>query len=137
MCIRDSHDIVAKSGVVIEYLDESYDGWASLNRIFADADWIVDALLGIGATGHPRAPMDDLISCMNSAVDTKKVAVDIPSGLDCDTGEIFHPTVKATHTCTFVAAKPGHLEPPAQDYVGELHVLDIGVPSKLLREFNI
>ena len=56
------------------------------------------------------------------------LAVDLPSGLDCDTGAAAKHTIRAAHTCTFVAAKPGFFAPGAEQYVGQLHVLDIGVP---------
>ena len=62
------------------------------------------------------------------------VAVDLPSGLDCDTGTAATHTVRAAHTVTFVAAKPGLLVAEAARYVGRLHVVDIGVPRKLLAE---
>jgi NAD(P)H-hydrate epimerase len=64
------------------------------------------------------------------------LAVDIPSGLDCDTGEPLGPTVKATHTATFVAMKKGFLNPKAEPWLGEVHVLDIGAPKKLVDEFR-
>ncbi len=65
------------------------------------------------------------------------MAVDIPSGLDCQTGAAARHTFRADHTCTFVAAKPGLVATAAQPWVGQLHVLDIGAPSALLREFGI
>lgn len=100
----------------------------------AQAAWIVDALLGTGAQGEPRPPLDSAIDRMNGATNAKRLAVDLPSGLDCDTGQPSSHTVRADHTCTFVAAKPGFFAPGADRYTGELHVLDIGIPRKLLEE---
>lgn len=99
----------------------------------ADAAWIVDALLGTGAKGQPRPPLDAVIGAINAA-GAPKLAVDLPSGLDCDTGVAAQPTIRAAHTCTFVAAKPGFFAPGAQQYTGDLHVLDIGAPRKLIEE---
>ncbi len=97
----------------------------------ADAAWIVDALLGTGARGAPRPPLDRVIQRLNEAP-ARRLAVDLPSGLDCDTGEAAGVTFRADHTCTFVAAKAGFAAPAAQAYLGQVHVLDIGAPRRLI-----
>ena len=99
----------------------------------AGAAWLVDALLGTAAAGEPREPIATAIRWMN-AQPARRLAVDLPSGLDCDTGEPSAATVRADLTTTFVAAKPGFLTPQAKPYVGELRVIDIGVPPRLVRE---
>ena len=95
------------------------------------AEWIVDALLGTGAKGPPRPPLDRVIERRNQQP-ARRLAVDLPSGLDCDTGQAAPATFRADHTCTFVAAKRGFAAPAAQLYLGQVHVLDIGVPQKLV-----
>lgn len=90
------------------------------------ADWIVDCLLGTGAKGAPRPPLDQLIPAINRAKG-KRMAVDLPSGLDVDTGQPATPTVVADYTCTFVAKKPMNEVESAQRYLGETHVVDIGI----------
>jgi NAD(P)H-hydrate epimerase len=60
------------------------------------------------------------------------LAVDIPSGLDCDTGRPLGPTVRAHHTATFVAQKKGFAEPAAREWLGRVHVLDIGAPRRAI-----
>jgi NAD(P)H-hydrate epimerase len=60
------------------------------------------------------------------------LSIDVPSGVDCDTGQVAEVAFRADHTCTFVAAKPGLLAAAARDYVGQLHILDIGAPRKLI-----
>lgn len=67
-----------------------------------------------------------------NAADAPKLAVDLPSGLDCDTGMPASHTIRAAHTCTFVAAKPGFFAPGAGPFTGEVHVLDIGLPPRLI-----
>ena len=104
-----------------------------LNESLANAQWIVDALLGTGATGPPRAPYDAVIEQLNAA-SARKLAIDIPSGLDCDTGKPEQPTFRADRTCTFVAAKPGLLAAEAGAFVGIMHVIDIGVPRSILQQ---
>jgi NAD(P)H-hydrate epimerase len=105
-----------------------------LDKHLAGADWIVDALLGTGSRGEPRTPVDLALRAMNAS-NAKKLAVDLPSGLDCDTGECAAPTFRADHTCTFVAPKIGFLQPKAKALLGVVHVLDIGAPRKLINEF--
>jgi NAD(P)H-hydrate epimerase len=95
--------------------------------------WIIDALLGTGAIGDPRPPFDAVIDWMN-AQPAKRLAVDVPSGLDCDTGQPTAHTVRADHTCTFAAMKIGFTHPAAKPFTGNVNVCDIGVPPRLIRE---
>ena len=104
---------------------------APLEAAVTGAEWIVDALLGTGAQGAPRSPADSVLRMLNE-INAKKMAVDLPSGLDCDTGDAFESTFRADYTCTLVAAKPGLLTDSARPYVGAIHVVDIGVPRKLI-----
>jgi NAD(P)H-hydrate epimerase len=97
------------------------------------AAWLVDAMLGTGARGEPRPPFDAAIDWMNSQV-CKKLAVDVPSGLDCDTGQPATHTIRADHTCTFAAMKVGFTQPAAKPFTGTVHVCDIGVPTRLIGE---
>lgn len=105
----------------------------SFAALLNEADWIIDALLGTGTQGKPAPLYATLIRAMNAAAG-RRVAVDIPSGLDCDTGIPSEPTFQADVTCTFVALKPGFLQPAAKPYVGEVRVIDIGVPERVIAE---
>jgi NAD(P)H-hydrate epimerase len=102
-------------------LDES-----RLEAELSQADWIVDALFGTGLTGPVRAPFDRTIACINGAPG-RVLAVDIPSGLDADAGAPLGPTVRAQHTVTFVAPKRGYVNPAASAWLGQVHVVDIGI----------
>lgn len=130
-----NYEIIRHSDLPIEVFAEPADRFdaARLTKALADATIIVDALLGTGSHGEPRPPLDQVIDAIN-APSAARIALDLPSGLDCDTGEAAKHTIRAHHTLTFVARKPGFLKPSAQAYVGEVHVLDIGVPRKLLEE---
>jgi NAD(P)H-hydrate epimerase len=109
---------------------------ADVRRVIDGAPgWIVDALFGTGLTRPLGPPIDDAVAAVNAS-GRPVLAADIPSGLDCDTGEPLGPTMKATYTATFVALKKGYLNPKAKPWVGEVHVLDIGAPKKLLDEFR-
>ncbi len=124
--------IVQKSGIPIEAFDSGYE-LDRLAKHFNGATWIIDALLGTGARGEPRPPLDWVIDQMNAAK-AKRFAVDLPSGLDCDTGGAARHTVRADATCTFVAMKRGFLIPGAERYTGRVFVADIGVPRRLLED---
>ena len=123
-----NYRVLDKSGVPIRRAapDELGQEWAG-------GAWIVDALLGTGARGKPRPPLDRAIDQIN-AQPAPVLAIDVPSGLDCDTGAAAEHTVRAAHTCTFVASKPGFDAAGAQAYTGQVHVLDIGAPRKLVED---
>lgn len=97
------------------------------------ADWIVDALLGTGTQGELRGPFIAAVHAINDA-NRKVFAVDLPSGLDCDTGMPLGCCVRADHTATFVARKRGFDRGQASDLTGTVHVLDIGVPHLLIEQ---
>lgn len=122
--------ILSKTEVPIEVFGNVHDA-RRLAVALEGAAWIVDALLGTGARGEPRPPLDAVIEQLNSAA-APKLAVDLPSGLDCDTGRPADRTIRAAETCTLLAAKPGFFRPEAAPYLGRLHVCDIGVPTKLI-----
>ncbi len=93
------------------------------------AEIVVDALLGTGAKGKLRPPFLDLVKAINSSR-TFKIALDVPTGVDSDTGEVLGDAVKADLTITFHRAKSGFEN--AKKYLGELVVKQIGLP----REFE-
>jgi NAD(P)H-hydrate epimerase len=107
-------------------------GWEDDLR---SGSWIVDALLGTGTRGSVREPFATVIQGINAA-GMRVFAVDLPSGLDCDTGQPLGPCVRAEHTATFVAPKRGFDAPGAAAYTGQIHVVDIGVPRSLLQSFE-
>jgi NAD(P)H-hydrate epimerase len=107
---------------------------ASLGPQLQSADWVVDALFGTGLRGPVKPPYDQIIGAMNDA-GRPVLAVDIPSGLDCDTGRPLGSAVRARHTVTFVAVKRGFIQPGAREHTGQVHVAHIGVPRALLRQF--
>ncbi|MEL6106512.1 MAG: NAD(P)H-hydrate epimerase [Planctomycetota bacterium] len=99
-------------------------------------DQLIDCLLGTGARGAPRGIYRDAILLANS-LRGPRVAIDVPSGLDCDTGIANEPTFRANATITFVAEKDGFANPQAEAFVGQISVVPIGVPRKLLEQFGL
>lgn len=111
----------------LSFHDVSAGALESLKKKLEWCDWIVDALLGSGAYGALRTPFDQIIPILNAS--SKPIyAVDIPSGLNADTGEVVSDAVKAQFTTTLATLKIGLLAEKAKEYVGELFVGDIGVP---------
>jgi len=93
------------------------------------ADVIVDALLGTGTVGEVSQPYAGIIEAINANRDHADVfAVDMPSGLDCDTGRPLGPTVRAKATITMAAIKQGFNALDAEQYTGRVVLADIGVP---------
>ncbi len=100
----------------------------------ASADVIVDALLGTGTTGAPRGSIAELIEAANDLQRARRIAIDVPSGLDADTGAVHRPCFRADVTVTMVARKAGFYEPAAAEVLGEVVVVDIGAPRVLLTD---
>ncbi len=92
-----------------------------------EANVIVDALLGLGVRGRVRSLYSKAIDCINRSK-ALKVSVDIPSGIDPDTGEVLGNAVKADITVTFHKPKLGLKKRP--EYVGKLVTVDIGIPPE-------
>jgi NAD(P)H-hydrate epimerase len=129
---RANADILAHTDVpLIELTGQNLS--AQLDEHAASATWLIDAMLGTGATGEPREPFATAINWMN-AQPARRLAVDLPSGLDCDTGQPAVATVRADVTCTFVALKPGFTQPQGRPFLGEVQVLSIGVPPRVVQE---
>ncbi len=124
-----NYQIVARSGITVQVVDEENinDDW--LQQQWLGCEWIVDALFGTGLSGPVRPPFDQVIQAINQS-GLNVFAVDIPSGLDCDTGEPQGPTIRAQHTATFVALKTGFAKPAAREWSGQVHVISIGAPRK-------
>ncbi|MEO1617912.1 MAG: NAD(P)H-hydrate epimerase [Planctomycetota bacterium] len=109
---------------------------AELGQQLTRASLLVDCMLGTGAVGSPRGLYKEAIEAANESTATR-IAIDLPSGLDCDTGIANEPTFRADHTLTFVAAKDGFANHQSKAFVGAVSVIDIGVPLRLLRQFGL
>jgi NAD(P)H-hydrate epimerase len=114
--------------------DATGDGWKeALVAEVTACGWVVDALFGTGLTRPMESPYHELVPFLNAS-GKAVLAVDLPSGLDCDAGEPRGPTVRATHTATFVAHKRGFLNAASRAWTGEIHTIDIGAPRQLVED---
>jgi NAD(P)H-hydrate epimerase len=116
--------------------DEGSANHARFDALTAEADWIVDALLGTGLSRPVEGVLKDAIEALNRS-GKPVLALDLPSGLDADTGEPLGCAVRARATTTFVAAKKGFFAPGAKVYTGEVAVIEIGVPRLVLEPFLV
>lgn len=147
---------VVAQGLFIAYAEDDRDGRV-LRHMIASADLIIDALIGIGVRlplsgelvrilrltkqairerqaelAHPPIIYPIKPNYLSSSSRVPRIlAVDCPSGVDCDTGDVDDHTLKADVTITFIAPKVGLVKYPAADFVGDLIIAPIGIPNTL------
>jgi hydroxyethylthiazole kinase-like uncharacterized protein yjeF len=121
-------EILERLGHAAEPLDPGAENLSTYVRVYAgDADLVVDALFGTGLHGELNREFQSLIETIND-LSRPILAVDIPSGLDCDAGTPLGTAIRAKYTVTFVAMKQGFLASAAATrYTGEVYVASIGV----------
>ncbi|MBI4580471.1 MAG: NAD(P)H-hydrate epimerase [Planctomycetes bacterium] len=131
-----NHRIAAGMELAIRVLDGPAALAAAAQR-WRTATVVVDALLGTGFAGTVRDPLAGIIDAINAAAQAPGtgpliVAIDVPSGLDADTGRADGPAVRVHRTVTFLAMKVGYTKKTARAYLGRVTVADIGVPLELI-----
>ncbi|MDX6418509.1 MAG: ADP-dependent NAD(P)H-hydrate dehydratase / NAD(P)H-hydrate epimerase [Trebonia sp.] len=106
---------------------DRYDVGHEARSVIGHADLIIDGMLGIGGKGGLREPYATLAQLAENARHAITVAVDLPSGIDADTGAVAGPAVRADVTVTFGAVKPGLLIDPGAGHAGVVEFIDIGL----------
>lgn len=109
----------------------SKEALSSFVKTTGEADLIIDAIFGTGFSGKPESLAKKVIEVVNQS-GAEVLSVDIPSGVEADTGRVYGEAIKATRTVTFGLPKLGCLASPGASFTGYLSVADIGFPSKLL-----
>ena len=115
---------------------EKDDSFFHLSSFLESADVLLDGVLGTGIKLPLKKDVAEVLAQVNDILDGLEqtplvVAVDCPSGVDCDSGEVAEETIPASVTVTMAAVKQGLVKLPAFEYVGELQVVDIGLPAEL------
>lgn len=105
---------------------------SALRDALVDADLVIDALFGTGANRPVSEPLATWIDALNGA-QRRVLALDVPSGLDADTGAVLGVAVRADATVTFAYPKRGLFSSAGQEHAGEVFVADIGVPPEAFR----
>ena len=102
--------------------------------LIAQPGWalIIDAIFGTGLKQLAHEPFSSIAAAVN-ATDIPILAVDLPSGMDCDTGQPLGACIRATRTITFVAMKQGLANPESRQWTGEVTIGDIGCPAEAIR----
>ena len=122
------------AGVEVEELPTKQH-WEEAMRDGPQGDIIVDGVLGVGLSGPARGPAVGAIQYINAVSShAHVVSIDVPSGLDADTGVAHGEAVKADLTATIGMPKKGLIEPAALEYVGTVDIVDIGIPHELLQQ---
>ena len=97
-----------------------------------NADIIIDAVYGIGFKGIFKTNVAEIINLANRNKKAVKIAVDVPSGILCDSGSVISECFRADYTLSFTALKPLHVLYPSIDYCGKVIVSDVGIPKHVL-----
>ncbi len=126
----DNLQAALKLGLAVEAAPTE-DAWGDVLAHIAGADVVVDAIFGIGLTEPPRALYRHVLEDLNS-LETFRVALDVPSGLSSDSGEIPGVAFDADLTIALAAPKVCHFLPPASELCGNVVVVEIGIPPRFL-----
>jgi len=128
--------IVSNMGIEIKEVFSSSELSLLEKELIEGKVILVDALLGTGVKGAPRGIIGEMVRLINR-LNGIKIAVDIPTGVNADTGEVQGEAIKATYTVTFAYPKRGIYLYPGMDYVGEVKIADIGIPHNILEKEKI
>ncbi len=146
--------VMQKSGIkmIPLYQDDKFD-IQKMRQELEGTSWIIDGLFGTGLQGELKGPYAEIIFEINSFAanaNAKILAIDIPSGLDCDSGNAIaildNPkisesinnvtankfAIRADYTATFIGMKKGFLNAAAKKWLGEVKIIDIGIPRKAI-----
>lgn len=130
------YDVYVNRGLPMLILAENQ--FEQLKESLDWADVIVDAILGTGVKGAVREPFKQVISAVNQYENRKMViAVDIPSGVDSDTGKVEGAAIQATKTVSFVFPKKGFFLQDGPRYIGEWKAVDISVPPSIVYDLDL
>jgi ADP-dependent NAD(P)H-hydrate dehydratase / NAD(P)H-hydrate epimerase len=128
-------NILERLGVPVTIWDEAEDFEVQWHQV-GESDFIIDAILGTGLKTEVRGLYREIIDEINT-FSGPVLAVDVPSGLDASSGRPLGSAVKAAATATFGFLKIGHVVEPGTDLVGQVRVVDIGIPPDVAKSANI
>lgn len=125
-------------GHTVRPCEDAIQAWNDASETWAQSHVLVDAMLGTGFRGVMRHATAGMIEAVNAVHENhfgrlRVVSLDVPSGLNADTGENLNPVVFADVTVAFVARKAGFGHPEAEAYLGRVIVADIGLPASAIR----
>ncbi len=131
------HDLPAQQLAILDRMEVDIHGPEKIGADDArSADLVIDALIGYSLRGAPQEPIAALIRQTNAS-GIPVLALDVPSGLNADTGEPSDPTIRAAATLTLALPKVGLLRPAARAWTGDLYLADISVPPAVYRRLGL
>ena len=113
-----------------------YDLSDGLKNDIIESDCVIDAIFGTGIHGEMAENILNVFDMVNSSA-KYVLSVDVPSGIDADSGKVFKNAVKADKTVTFAAYKRGLLLFPAADFAGEIKLCDISIPKEVFSDVKL
>ncbi len=145
VCLRDperlqgdaltNFRIMGRIGVPVQVWSEAQEFEAQW-RAIAESEVVIDAILGTGLKSEVQGLYRQVIDRLND-LDVPILAVDVPSGLDASTGKILGNAVRASATATFGCLKIGQVIDPGRERVGELRLVDIGIPPQVVEKSGV
>lgn len=127
-------DIALKMGIGV-YSKGMYD-MSALRIALNHSHTIVDAIFGTGLSSPVKGEYRDVVELINNS-NRPVIAVDIPTGINSDTGEVMGVAIRAAITVTFGIPKRGHLLHPGCEFTGRLHITDISIPEAAIKKESI
>ncbi len=131
---RPDSDAATNAGIC-EHMGINIVDTKDIVEVSRDADLLIDAIFGTGLDRDVTGDPAHLIAVMNE-LNNPILAVDVPSGMDCESGRELGEAIRAQQTLTFVGLKPGFLVDGSQQFTGTISVGDIGVPRELVAELG-
>lgn len=129
---QTNFSILPPTVVVHEFNEQMYESV----EVIKNADMIIDAIYGIGYKNTLKPNVGELIGYCNDNAKAVRIAVDVPSGILCDSGNIITTCFHADYTVSFTALKPLHVLYPSMDFCGQLSVVDVGIPKNIFDSCN-
>ncbi len=130
-------DVPAEQLEILQSLQISFTTLGDdCNELQDQTALIVDGLVGYGLKGAPRGQIRNIIHWARSC-EAPLLSLDIPSGVDSTTGEVFDPAIRAEATLTLALPKKGFTNRQAQEAAGEIYLADISVPPELLLSLGL
>ncbi|MFW5786744.1 MAG: NAD(P)H-hydrate dehydratase [Halanaerobiales bacterium] len=118
----------------IDIYEKEWFAQGELDKLLKNSDLIIDAMLGTGLKGEVRGIYAELINKINETKGSLILSVDIPSGLNGDSGQVHGRAIKADYTATMAFSKLGLAQYPARDYTGDIYVIDLGMPQEVINK---
>lgn len=125
---KANFNLIPENVKIVDYNSEN----SKCINLIKNADIIIDAIYGIGFKGELKSEIKAIVDICNENEMAVKIAVDLPSGAVCDSGEIINGCFNANYTVTFTTLKPLHILYPSMDCCGKIIVENVGVPESVL-----